>query len=560
MILIFSNYKHLTKFFTVILLLCTYNISFATVEFIEGDLTSRSIVENSQKDTKIGVPVRFTIDDANGCISVQLHGDDANFFSFTHEYRRIQLRTNSKLDYETKNRYEVLLTASNNNSSDTINLIINVVDVKIIFTDKFHRGENDTILRFIEENSEPGTEIGLPITASVVNGNDDNLRYSLSEKDTSMFHIDEITGQLRTEDQIEYDGLEKNANLYKVIITATDGNESSIIPVEVRVQPINEHSPTFSESTPAFRIIHKNSSPRANVGAPLSASDTDNDLLEYYLSDEDIESGVFELDPDTGQLRTLIRLNRETKSEYFVLLFVTDGTHVAAQIVIVTVICDDVNVPDRNLAAMIRHELGLNADEDITIAKLEELTTLAADGETRLSGLGEIEDLTGLEFATNLTTLLLTSNSVSDLTPIQGLTNLTTLEIYANRISSYSPLSNMTSLRKLNIGFNYASNITPLKGLKNLRELHLRSNSISDITPLEQLVNLEILNLNDNNITDLSSLEGLSKLRELYLAANTSLIDVNPLSGLINLEKLDLRSCPIEDRSPLSNLNADIIY
>jgi len=51
-----------------------------------------------------------------------------------------------------------------------------------------------------------------------------------------------------------------------------------------------------------------------------------------------------------------------------------------------------------------------------------------------------ISDLTGLEYATNLTWLDLNHNQISDLSPLAGLTNLTQLGLWSNQISDLSPL------------------------------------------------------------------------------------------------------------------------
>ena len=74
-------------------------------------------------------------------------------------------------------------------------------------------------------------------------------------------------------------------------------------------------------------------------------------------------------------------------------------------------------IPDANLRAAVRAALGIAPNLRITIDAMRSLTTLNA------VQLG-IADLTGLEYATNLTHLYLRHNLISDINPLAHLTNL----------------------------------------------------------------------------------------------------------------------------------------
>ena len=93
-----------------------------------------------------------------------------------------------------------------------------------------------------------------------------------------------------------------------------------------------------------------------------------------------------------------------------------------------------------------------------------------------------IGDLTGLEFAINLTTLDLGENSISDITPLQVLraltnsTNLTTLNLESNRISGIEELAGLTNLTELYLGDNRILQLSPLAFLTNLTTLNLEGN------------------------------------------------------------------------------------
>ena len=92
-----------------------------------------------------------------------------------------------------------------------------------------------------------------------------------------------------------------------------------------------------------------------------------------------------------------------------------------------------VEIPDPNLRTVIEAELGVTAGDPITVDEMATLTRLD-------TGYAAINDLTGLEAATNLQHLNLIGNAVTDISPLTGLTNLKVLRLEGNAISDLSPL------------------------------------------------------------------------------------------------------------------------
>ncbi len=150
-----------------------------------------------------------------------------------------------------------------------------------------------------------------------------------------------------------------------------------------------------------------------------------------------------------------------------------------------------VAMPDVNLAAAVRTELGLAAGTPLTGAHLLALTTLSADD---LS----IADLTGLEHAANLGYLRLGNNQITSLAPLAGLTAISFLVIYQNQITDLSPLAGMTAMNTLNIRANQISDLTPLAGLVNMKEMMFVNNLITDLSPLAGLTGPATLYLSNN--------------------------------------------------------------
>ena len=92
--------------------------------FIEGDSTIRTVLENTPASVAIGTPVSAT--DADGALlAYTLGGIDADVFDLDSDG---QLRTKAPLDYETKHVYTVTITADDESLTDTITVIISVID------------------------------------------------------------------------------------------------------------------------------------------------------------------------------------------------------------------------------------------------------------------------------------------------------------------------------------------------------------------------------------------------------------------------------------------------
>ena len=105
-----------------------------------------------------------------------------------------------------------------------------------------------------------------------------------------------------------------------------------------------------------------------------------------------------------------------------------------------------VSIPDANLRAAIEATLGKASGAPVTVADMKTLTALPVPG-------ADIRDLTGLEFATNLTDLNLRYNyGITDVSPLSGLTNLKIFTLGCNRFTDLSLLSGLTNLTYLQVG------------------------------------------------------------------------------------------------------------
>ena len=83
-------------------------------------------------------------------------------------------------------------------------------------------------------------------------------------------------------------------------------------------------APVFTEGTTTTRSVAENTASGQNIGAPVTATDTDtSDTLTYTLGGMD--AADFGIVRSSGQLQTSAALNYETKDRYEVTVSVSDG-------------------------------------------------------------------------------------------------------------------------------------------------------------------------------------------------------------------------------------------
>ncbi|MFD2332572.1 stalk domain-containing protein [Cohnella sp. GCM10020058] len=176
----------------------------------------------------------------------------------------------------------------------------------------------------------------------------------------------------------------------------------------------------------------------------------------------------------------------------------------------------EVHFQDQLLEAAIRQQLQKKDDEAVTTTDMASLTTLNLTGVTSIAGLqyatnltqlylstGEIEDIRLLGALTKLTSLNLSDNQIADLSPLKPLTKLQSLYLTNNRITDLQALAGLTQLRSLYAGNNQIKDLAPLKKMTQLVDLNFASNLVYDLGPLQSLKNIAYLDLSYNRIWNL---------------------------------------------------------
>ena len=293
--------------------------------FTDGTATTRIIAENTAADTDIGNLVSAT-DANNDRLIYTLTGTDSASFSIVNTTGL--LKTKAALDYETKTSYTVTITVSDGNLTDSISVTINVIDVDENRAPEFTDGESTT--RAVAENTGPGVNIGTAVSAT--DADEDTITYTLSGTDGASFSIVSTSGQLQTSAALDYE----DKRSYSVIVTATDNsgasNNSATITVTISVTDVDENrAPSFTESSISFSISDiASASVGDSIGLPITASDDDDDTLEYSLGGDD--ASKFTIDSSSAQLKVTQALIDDTSSSYSIKVIATDPDNVTAEI------------------------------------------------------------------------------------------------------------------------------------------------------------------------------------------------------------------------------------
>ena len=231
--------------------------------------------------------------DANGdALTYALSGTDAAAFDIISATG--QLQTKAALDYETKDSYTVTVTVTDEAGlSDSIDVTITVTDVDENVAPEFPASEDGA--RSVPEDTVAGEDIGAPVAAT--DADNDALTYALSGTDAAAFDIISASGQLQTKAALDYE----TKNSYTVTVTATDeAGLSDSIDVTITVTDVDETvAPEFAASEDGARSVPENTVAGQDIGAPVAATDADNDVLTYALSGTDAAS--FDIISATGQ-------------------------------------------------------------------------------------------------------------------------------------------------------------------------------------------------------------------------------------------------------------------
>ena len=195
--------------------------------------------------------------------------------------------------------------------------------------------EGATTTRGVDENTIAGLDIDDPVEAT--DTENDTLTYYLDPTGTASFDIDESSGRLQTKADLDHE----TRSSYTVTVSVrdskdADGNADEVtddtITVTILVANLNE-DPEFPSSETGMRSVNENTPAGEDIGAPVAATDDDDDTLTYSL-DSSTDADSFSIDAASGQLQTKAPLDYETTPSYTVTVTAADPSGMDATITV----------------------------------------------------------------------------------------------------------------------------------------------------------------------------------------------------------------------------------
>lgn len=136
-----------------------------------------------------------------------------------------------------------------------------------------------------------------------------------------------------------------------------------------------------------------------------------------------------------------------------------------------------------------------NNDGELSVAEMQGITDIYFPGSADIT----IAELTGLEYAVNLKSLVLTDYGLTDI----------------------SALGKLVNLEKIDLGGNNITSFDAIKSNKNLEVISMRDNPVSDISFLGEYTGLRYVNVSNTQVSDISTLKNSVETLEVLVANNS---------------------------------------
>ena len=490
----------------------------------QSDTAMRSVEEN-KKGARVGEPIGAG--DADDDLLLYTHsGDDAGSFKIGRKDG--QLTTAEKLDFETKDMYMVMVTATDPSGAyDKIMVTIMVTDEDdgaVISTGPVENTppafDAGTATRNVNENMYAGAAVGDPVTATDDDAGD-TVTYTLSG--STYFGIDGSSGQISTTMMLDHEAM----STHTVTVTATD-SEDATDTVDVTINVNNAH--TGCDTAGNMYLVN-------DCEALLDSKDALGGSLNWAaLPMSDWDGVTLSGDP----MRVTAIMLRDQG---------LNGTIPASL---------------GRLSALSSLNLRSNPDLSGEIpGSLNNLSSLTVLNLHSNSHTGEIPDLSGtalqelylsnnelmgsvpawLNMMSDMTELWLTGNNLAGAMPdLSGMASLDKLKVNGNSVSGLDAAMLPGGLRWLIAGETDMGETAPdLSSLMNITTLWMNKNGLEGQIPVASIPSsVSVLNLRDNSLSGaIPDMSGLDNLRYLYLNSNSLSGDIPGTMGdMASIERI----------------------
>ncbi|CAN0009372.1 unnamed protein product [Bubo scandiacus] len=258
--------------------------------------------------------------DVNSVVTYQItSGNTRNRFAITSQSGGGLITLALPLDYKQERQYVLTVTASDGTRFDTVQVFINITDANT------HRPvfQSSHYTVSVSEDKPIGTSIVTISATDEDTGENARITYILDDN-IPQFRIDPDTGTITTLMELDY---EDQAS-YTLAITAHDNGipqKSDTTYVEILILDANDNAPRFLRDRYQGSVFED--VPLSTSVLQLSATDRDSGLngrLLYTFQGGDDGDGDFYIEPTSGVIRTLRKLDRENVAVYSLRAFAVD--------------------------------------------------------------------------------------------------------------------------------------------------------------------------------------------------------------------------------------------
>ncbi|XP_041417672.1 cadherin EGF LAG seven-pass G-type receptor 3 isoform X1 [Xenopus laevis] len=287
------------------------------------EFTQREYFIRLNEDAAVGTSVlsMTAIDrDVNSAITYQITGGNTrNRFAISTQGGSGLITLSLPLDYKQERRYVLTVTASDRILHDNCYVHINITDANThrpVFLSGHYPVD-------INEDRPIGSTVAIISATDEDVGENARITYSL-EDNIPQFHIDPDTGAITLQAMLDYE----DQVTYTLAVIAKDNGipqKSDTTYVEIMVNDVNDNAPLFV-NTQYHGIVSEDAPPFTSV-VQISATDRDsnsNGRVQYTFQNGDDGDGDFTVEPTSGIIRTVRKLDRESVPFYELTAYAVD--------------------------------------------------------------------------------------------------------------------------------------------------------------------------------------------------------------------------------------------
>ncbi|XP_041930485.1 protocadherin Fat 1-like isoform X2 [Alosa sapidissima] len=361
----------------------------------DSDPYEAYVVENSPRQTSVIQVRAFDLDTGtNGQVTYSLDESQERpevLELFAVEETTGWLVTLRELDREQRERYTISVIASDQGKERqmmaTAAVEVTVVDVN----DNPPRFAEEVFKATAREDDSPSTVVAV-FSIADADSEETNRQiscYITGGDPVGHFGIEQSHGEWRLTVRNPLDR-EKRDN-YLLNLTATDGTHLARAAVDIEVLDANDNSPVCGKSVYAGTVPED--APAGLLILQVSATDADvhgNAEITYQLSGDGAER--FSLHPTTGELRSLLPLDREERQAFKLTAQAQDGGGLSCQVAVEIAVTDVNDNPPRFTPDAHHFSVAENTEPGTYVAQMQ-----AMDPDTGMNGkiLYSFEDSAG---------------------------------------------------------------------------------------------------------------------------------------------------------------------